>query len=93
MRKHLTPAALGATMLLAGSPWQTGNWGGGLAAALLAALLTHWVGKVPGLVRRAAQGPSGAAPESAADTPAPVSPYDRDRAEAARRPRRNRRSR
>ncbi|MFJ5233974.1 hypothetical protein ACIQBJ_29235 [Kitasatospora sp. NPDC088391] len=93
MRKYLTPAALGAAMLLAGSPWQTHNWGGGAAAALLAALLAHWVGKVPGLVRRAVQGPSVAAPEPAAATPAPVGPYDRDRAEAARRPRRGRRSR
>ncbi|WP_328953659.1 hypothetical protein [Kitasatospora purpeofusca] len=90
MRNHITPAALGLAMLLAGAPWQTGNWGGGLAAALLTALVAHWVSKVPGLVKRAVQGPSGAAAPAAA--PAPVNAYDRDRAEVPTR-RRNRRNR
>ncbi|WP_043465241.1 hypothetical protein [Kitasatospora sp. MBT66] len=79
MRNHITPAALALVMLLAGSPWQTHNWGGGLAAALLTGLLAHWVRRLPGLVKRAVQGPC--------ETPAPaeeaapvVSAYDRDRA-------------
>ncbi|MFD9687905.1 hypothetical protein ACFWXO_19350 [Kitasatospora sp. NPDC059088] len=94
MRNYLAPAALGLAMLLAGSPWQTHNWGGGLAAALLAALVTHWARQLPGLVKRAAQGPAVAAePERVAVVPAPVSSYDRERAEiTGRRPRRNRRN-
>ncbi|MFD0400147.1 hypothetical protein ACFVHI_18955 [Kitasatospora sp. NPDC127121] len=92
MRNHCTPAALGLVMLLAGSPWQTHNWGGGLAAALLTGLVAHWVGKVPGLVKRAVQGPSEAAAPAVA--PAPVNAYDRDRAETdTRRGKRNRRAR
>ncbi|MFE2410827.1 hypothetical protein ACFXDE_21035 [Kitasatospora sp. NPDC059408] len=93
MRNHLTPAALGLVMLLAGSPWQTHNWGGGLAAALLAALVAHWVRQVPDLVKRAVQGPAQAAePEPVTVAPAPANSYDRDRAEiTGRRPRRNRR--
>ncbi|MGW2539378.1 hypothetical protein ACWC5I_00520 [Kitasatospora sp. NPDC001574] len=78
MRDCQTPAALGLVMLLAGAPWQTGNWGGGLAAALLTALLAHWVRKVPALVKRAVQGPSEAA-APAVET-ATVNAYDRDRA-------------
>ncbi|MFF4815071.1 hypothetical protein ACFY2K_10840 [Kitasatospora sp. NPDC001309] len=95
MRNHLTPAALGLAMLLAGSPWQTHNWGGGLAAALLAGLVARWARQLPGLVKRAVQGPTGAAVESEPVTaaPAPVNSYDRDRAEiTGRRPRRNRRN-
>lgn len=79
MRNHITPAALGLVMLLAGAPWQTGNWGGGLAAALLTALVAHWVGKVPGLVKRAVQGPSET-PAPAVETAPVVNAYDRDRA-------------
>ncbi|MFB8167312.1 hypothetical protein ACFC60_05070 [Kitasatospora purpeofusca] len=91
MRNHRIPAALGLVMLLAGAPWQTGNWGGGLAAALLTALVAHGVRQVPGLVKRAVQGPAQAAePEPVADAPAPVNAYDRDRAEIPTR-RRNRR--
>ncbi|GAA2995333.1 hypothetical protein GCM10010519_30560 [Streptomyces lactacystinicus] len=41
MRKNLVPAALALAMLLAGNPWQTGNWGGGIAAALLTGLVAH----------------------------------------------------
>ncbi|MBO1414476.1 hypothetical protein, partial [Streptomyces sp. FH025] len=63
MRNHFTPAALGLVMLLAGSPWQTHNWGGGAAAALLTALFAHWGKQVPGLVKRAIQGPAVAAVE------------------------------
>ncbi|MER7705452.1 hypothetical protein ABTX81_21490 [Kitasatospora sp. NPDC097605] len=90
MRNHRIPAALGLVMLLAGAPWQTGNWGGGLAAALLAALVAHGVRQVPGLVKRAIQGPSE--PPAAPVAPAPVNAYDRDRAEIPTR-RRNRRNR
>ncbi|MFJ1755998.1 hypothetical protein [Kitasatospora sp. NPDC088134] len=102
MRNHITPAALGLAMLLAGSPWQTHNWGGGVAAGILAALAAHWARQVPGLVKRAMYGPAQAAepepltiepePEAVAPAPAPapVSAYDRDRAEIPTR-RRNRR--
>ncbi|MFJ2775708.1 hypothetical protein [Kitasatospora sp. NPDC087315] len=94
MRNHLTPAALGLVMLLAGAPWQSHNRGGGLAAALLTALVAHWVRKVPGLVKRAAQGPAEApAPEPVTAAPALVNAYDRDRAEiGTRRGKRNRRT-
>ncbi|MFJ7909039.1 hypothetical protein [Kitasatospora sp. NPDC096204] len=82
MRKNLVPVTLALVMLLAGSPWQTHSWGGGLAAALLTGLLAHGAGKVPGLVKRAVQGPSGAVvePEPVAVAPALVNAYDRDRA-------------
>ncbi|MFJ6622322.1 hypothetical protein ACIQOW_32670 [Kitasatospora sp. NPDC091335] len=94
IRNHRTPAALGLIMLLAGSPWQTHNWGGGLAAALLTGLLAHWAGKVPALVRRAVQGPAVAAVEPEPVAVASVSAYDRDRAEVrTRRPRNRRNSR
>ncbi|MFJ7275307.1 hypothetical protein [Kitasatospora sp. NPDC098663] len=79
MRNHRTAAALGLVMLLASSPWQTHNWGGGLAAALLTGLVAHWVGKVPGLVRRAVQGSSESAAGPEPVAVAPVSAYDRDR--------------
>ncbi|MFF4922896.1 MULTISPECIES: hypothetical protein [unclassified Kitasatospora] len=94
MRNHFTPAALGLVMLLAGSPWQTHNWGGGVAAALLTALLAHWGKQVPALVKRTVQGPAVAAvePEPVAVTPAPVNAYDRDRADVpTRRGKRKRR--
>ncbi|WP_344339065.1 hypothetical protein [Kitasatospora putterlickiae] len=82
MRKNLVPATLALVMLLAGNPWQTGNWGGGIAAALLTALAAHAVGKIPALVKRAVQGPSEAVTaESVTVAPAPVlvNAYDRDR--------------
>ncbi len=53
MRKHITPAALGLAMLLAGNPWQSHNWGGGIAAALLTGLLAHGVQRLAGRFRRA----------------------------------------
>ncbi|MFI2609674.1 hypothetical protein [Kitasatospora sp. NPDC018619] len=84
MRKNnLVPATLGLVMLLAGNPWQTHNWGGGIAAALLTVLVAHGAGKVPGLVKRAVQGPSVAAaaePVTVAPAAVPVNAYDRDRA-------------
>ncbi|MFJ5924808.1 hypothetical protein ACIQF6_19620 [Kitasatospora sp. NPDC092948] len=72
MRNNLGPAAFGLVMFLAASPWQTHNWGGTAAAALLAALAAHGVMRAAGLVKRAVSGPSVAV--------APVGPYDRDRA-------------
>ncbi|MFI9786834.1 hypothetical protein ACIHEI_25515 [Kitasatospora sp. NPDC051984] len=71
MRKNLGPAALGLAMFLAASPWQTHNWGGTIAAALLTTLAAHEARQVPALVKRAVSGPSVAV--------APASPYDRDR--------------
>lgn len=70
-------------MFLAGSPWQTHNWGGTAAAALLTGLLAHGGRQVPGLVKRAIQSPAVAAvePEPVTVAPAPVNAYDRDRAD------------
>ncbi|WP_327065949.1 hypothetical protein [Kitasatospora sp. NBC_01302] len=58
MRNHITPAALGLAMLLAGNPWQTHNWGGGIAAALLTGLLAHGVQRLAGRFRRPVQCPA-----------------------------------
>ncbi|MCX4751455.1 hypothetical protein OG455_39155 [Kitasatospora sp. NBC_01287] len=58
MRNHITPAALALAMLLAGNPWQTHNWGGGVAAALLTGLLAHGVQRLAGRFRRTAPCPA-----------------------------------
>ncbi|KOV10158.1 hypothetical protein ADK60_38585 [Streptomyces sp. XY431] len=66
MRNHITPAALALAMVLAGAPWQTGNWGGGIAAGILTGLTAHGLRWLARKARRAS-------------APAPVNAYDRDR--------------
>ncbi|WP_441248955.1 hypothetical protein [Kitasatospora sp. McL0602] len=79
MPKHVAPLILALAMLAAGNPWQSGNWGGGLAASGLVWLLATGIQCGVALIKR------GRAGRAAKDAPAEGSrqtAYDRDREHA-----------